>query len=444
MLLLEFNLVLIILTIVITNIFCLLFARHYGNIEQLNCRYMLFETIIAIIVTPWFFFLSVFLFIILIVRGFHYIFLIDKIPRPLNGREFSFGQKIRISVLRSILAILLFMLCVFFTIVLVGRIMGADIISIISLSAAVILATYIILNNRIPLYNKEIRLFSKTRQNVAFLIIVVCLSSLSIFNQPFNCCDNGEKLEIRTMSFNILYAGEDGTLNSWVQRREPLSDYIDSLDLDVFGLQEVFEIQASYLNNSLETRNYTWIGIGRESLGIDGNTGEHDVIFYDVDKFSLLDNGTKWFSDTPEISSRTWLTETIKRTYVWAHLKDKATGTEFFFYNTHYGFYPEFHIKASIQLNKDISQRTADLPVIVTGDFNMPPIFPFYSFLEGVGSKPIYNAFRLIDGYIFPIEIDYIFITSNIYISSCEERTEANEGTQWLSDHDPIVMECLI
>ncbi|MBN2150147.1 MAG: endonuclease/exonuclease/phosphatase family protein [Candidatus Lokiarchaeota archaeon] len=443
MLLLEFNLVLLILTAFFAYSFSVFFYRHYTGQDRRRWSHILLEMAIIVVIGPCAPLLTALFFTILATRVFSYLMLRDGLAGDGGVRSLGTGQRIRAGFFRFILAALIATLVVFYGVVVAGRILGLDGMYIISFSLGTGIAVLWIVKKGIPFYNRNPDMNYKRKETIALVLVVACVSSLGLLLTPVNRPAFSGGIEIKTMSFNILYAGEDGTLKQWPERRAPLSDYIDSLDLDVFGLQEVFKIQGDYLNSTLSSRNYTWVGIGRETP-FGNQTGEHDAIFYDVDRFDLLDSGTLWFSDTPEVSSRTWLTETIKRTYQWVHLRDKATGAEFYFYNTHYGFYPEFHIKASMQLNGDIASRTAGLPVIVTGDFNMPPIFPFYSFLEGYGSKPVYNAFRLRHGYAPPMVIDYIFVTMDVHVAMIEAVPEANAGQQWLSDHDPVVMSCMI
>ncbi|MHA1716614.1 MAG: hypothetical protein ACTSXP_13305 [Promethearchaeota archaeon] len=73
---------------------------------------------------------------------------------------------------------------------------------------------------------------------IIFSSMVVILFMMAHVNPRVLC----EKIEIKTMSYNIVYAGEDGTQNGWMERREALVQYVASLDLDIFGLQEVFRI----------------------------------------------------------------------------------------------------------------------------------------------------------------------------------------------------------
>jgi endonuclease/exonuclease/phosphatase family metal-dependent hydrolase len=250
-----------------------------------------------------------------------------------------------------------------------------------------------------------------------------------------------------------MRADEDDPLNEWPSRRVPLAAYIKSQDVDFFGVQEAFLTQLQYLNITVDNRNYNWTGRGRDD-GIEA--GEHAAIFYDMDKFELLDSDTFWFTDTPDVPSN--VPGDRRRICSWGMFQDKSTLNEFFVYCTHYGFTPWFQIIASMMINNHVAAHTADLPVIVMGDFNMPNIYPFYLYMEGWGSKPLYEAYGMKHGYVNPFgatslltwdinfqigfHIDYMFVSTNVYVESCEVLRDSYDGIHTYSDHQPVLMSC--
>ncbi|MHA1700558.1 MAG: endonuclease/exonuclease/phosphatase family protein, partial [Promethearchaeota archaeon] len=432
MLLLEFNFALLFLANFIVYFLSIIFYRHYTKADNRKWIFIIAEMFFTTLIGPWFSFLLIFFFSVIVMRVFGYLWLRNEHFKKHPDLKLTKGQKIRAGFFRVIIFILMLALILFYIVAVVGRLSGLDLTFIISFIIASVLIVAWTIKWHVPFYNRLPTIAIKNKSVITIIIIFSSMIIISIMTASVNPKIPDAKIEIRTMSYNILYAGENGTQNMWMERRESLVQYMASLDLDVFGLQEVFRIQADYINETLLNRNYTWVAIGREP----GGFGEHDAIFYDQDRFILLNNGTFWFSETPDVPS-TVLTEQYKRTCTWVHLREKTTGTEFFFYNTHFGFYPEFHIRASIWLNQDISNRTSDLPVIVTGDFNMPPFFPFYSYLEGYGKKPLNNAYRIVHGYVNPSQIDYIFVTKDIHVCNCTILNDANAGEIMLSDHLP-------
>ncbi|MHA1716613.1 MAG: hypothetical protein ACTSXP_13300 [Promethearchaeota archaeon] len=64
-----------------------------------------------------------------------------------------------------------------------------------------------------------------------------------------------------------------------------------------------------YIISTILNRNYTWLGIGREPSGY----GERDAIFYDQDRFFLIDRGTLWFSEMSDAPSTVFKENNITR-----------------------------------------------------------------------------------------------------------------------------------
>ena len=101
---------------------------------------------------------------------------------------------------------------------------------------------------------------------------------------------------------------------------------------------------------------------------------EQSCIFYRSDKFDLLDSGTFWLSDTPDVVGSAFETSLYPRICTYVHLKDKATGLEYIHMNTHLD-----HLGGSDGRSLRLKQETVmlqklatlpDVPVVITGDFN--------------------------------------------------------------------------
>ena len=147
---------------------------------------------------------------------------------------------------------------------------------------------------------------------------------------------------MRIATFNLRYANPKDSGNLWVDRLPVVAALIGFHDFDIFGTQEVLPGQITDLQNLLP--NYSWYGLGRD----DGkDKGEHSAIFFKKDKFTILNKGDFWLSQTPEtVGAKGWdaaATFNFKR---WAgitadvggHYKDVANvGT--------YLFGPQFKIR---------------------------------------------------------------------------------------------------
>ena len=82
-----------------------------------------------------------------------------------------------------------------------------------------------------------------------------------------------------------------------LNRRDRVASVIRFHKADLVGMREVLRDQIGDLEILLP--QYGWIGVGRDD-GADG--GEFSPIFYRKDRFTVLDSGTFWLSETPEVT----------------------------------------------------------------------------------------------------------------------------------------------
>jgi len=179
---------------------------------------------------------------------------------------------------------------------------------------------------------------------------------------------NGQK-EMKVMSFNVrMGVAEDGD-NSWEFRKEAFPAMLDSINPAVFGVQEAFDFQVNYIKEKCP--RYSSIGVGRD----DGmNDGEQMAVFYNKNLLKLIDSGTYWLSETPDVPSFGW-DAACRRTATWTRLKFIESGYEFFFVNTHLDHRGKEARKNGLALivDKIAAMNPENLPMILTGDFNMRP-----------------------------------------------------------------------
>jgi endonuclease/exonuclease/phosphatase family metal-dependent hydrolase len=166
------------------------------------------------------------------------------------------------------------------------------------------------------------------------------------------------------MTFNLRYASATPP-NSWPERRPVMGDCIRSIAPDLIGTQEGLYPQLTDLATDLP--DYAWIGQGREG----GSHGEFMAVFYRRDRFEPVEYDHFWLSDTPEmVGSSTW-GNTCRRMVTWVRFRDRRSGREFYFWNTHLDNDVELARQKSAELIRQrIGALKTDLPVVLTGDFN--------------------------------------------------------------------------
>lgn len=185
---------------------------------------------------------------------------------------------------------------------------------------------------------------------------------------------------LRVMSFNIRTSTADDGENGWPLRRDPFFQEIANFGPDLIGFQELREDQYSDAIGRM--KGYAFVGVARD----DGKRqGEWSLIGYREDRFEKLANGDFWLSETPEVvGSKSW-DAAITRICTWVRLRDRATGREIFYANTHFDHKGIVAREQSAQLLvKRLAELAQGKPICLTGDFNADEDSPVY----GVIAKP--------------------------------------------------------
>lgn len=262
-------------------------------------------------------------------------------------------------------------------------------------------------------------------------------------------------LELNVMTFNIRLNVPSDSLNSWQYRKDNAAEMVRMNDVDILGMQEVLLNQMNDLKERLP--QYTAIGVGRED-GAD--KGEFSPIFYKKDRFSAIESGTFWVSETPEVAgSKGWDASYI-RVATWAILKEKATGKEIFAINTHLDNDGLIARKEGGNLLlKKAEELGKGLPIVLTGDFNDTPQSEAIKNITDaskanylVDSKTIalktsgtdwtfHNFGRLAESER-PL-IDYIFVSKQIKVQDYAVLPDTLNGT-FVSDHKPVLSKITI
>lgn len=178
---------------------------------------------------------------------------------------------------------------------------------------------------------------------------------------------------ISIMTYNIRREGtEKSPERLWANRAASVIALLRNQNPDIIGFQEVTDNQKRQLGESLG-ENFNIVGQGRGSSWFGLGTDEATPIAYRKDKFSLIDSGT--FSLNVGFVWMPWhASETgfLPRICTWVKLKDTQSNKEFYVYNTHLDhMYDAARLNGAREVMQNIlKSNTAELPVIVTGDFN--------------------------------------------------------------------------
>lgn len=273
-------------------------------------------------------------------------------------------------------------------------------------------------------------------KKTALLLLLAASFSMPVFA-------GGGAKPIKLISYNLRNSGARDGDNDWTKRRHATPQMIRREAPDVFGVQEGLIDQLQYIDT--ECPQYTRVGVGRDD-GAEG--GEIMAVYYLRDRFEPVNSGTLWLSETPAEVSRGW-DGACNRTMTWVELRDKESGKEFFYFNTHLDHRGKVAREESIKLIVSEIQRIAgrNAPVILGGDFNTPvdnPIFkPLTKSMSSVRAKApetdhkgTFNGFGSAPDTIV---IDHLYYRGRLKCLTFAT-LDGDYGAPYISDHYPIAM----
>jgi len=201
--------------------------------------------------------------------------------------------------------------------------------------------------------------------------------------------------QLRTMTFNIRYAAADDGDNRWARRRDLVGRTIRRFSPDLLATQEGVDLQLRDLQGQLG--DYTLVGAGRD----DGQQqGEFVAIFFRHSRFSVVEQGHFWLSETPDMPGSKGWDGGQPRMVTWCALRDAEAPRELLHVlNTHFDFRGETARHESAKLLRcRVVSLGLQRPIIVMGDFNCgEDDLPYRALLDGENETSAANT--LVDAY---------------------------------------------
>jgi len=286
--------------------------------------------------------------------------------------------------------------------------------------------------------------------------ITICLAVYALL-----ACAEVRAVEIRVMSFNVLQ--DDGTpsadnANAWIAtgglgRRERAVRRIGEAAPDILGFQEAEENQVEDLTTTNALGAYGFYGFGRDDAA--GN-GLHEGILYLTNRFVRTGEGVFWLSATPDTPGSVYPGAAQIRIAVWAVLTDRDTARAYFVMSTHFDHASSAAREYSAGLIRErIGTMASNMPVILTGDFNLYPYEHSYDILATQvtpGWVVLNDSLRAIVPLEGPNEltrhgftgntsgdrVDYIFFSPAFTATRADIDRTSYDGGRYPSDHYPV------
>lgn len=239
------------------------------------------------------------------------------------------------------------------------------------------------------------------------------------------------------MIFNVCMFLFDG-VNVWENCCELFVCIVCDVDLDVFGIQELYKEQGDYV--VVKLLYYVWFGEG--CCGGDGD--EYMGVFYCSDWLKVIMLGDFWLFDMFDVFGSISWGYLFLWMVIWVLFECKVDGWCFYFFNI-YLFYCDQDEDVCSKGVKEILDwlevLLKNVLIVFIGDFNILLVSYVYvlfiglfmdvciSVLEYVGlDKIFYNFIGMLDQCI-----DWIFICG--FIVMCVDMIIVYEGVVYLLDY---------
>lgn len=249
---------------------------------------------------------------------------------------------------------------------------------------------------------------------------------------------------IRIITYNIRYNNPGDGINAWPNRSQQVAALLEFHQADIFGLQEALIGQIQDIHKQLP--HMKWVGVGRD----DGKeAGEFSPLFYNSKKFKALKSGWFWLSQTPEKPGLGW-DAACNRVCTWLLLEADKKDQQFMVFNTHFDHQGT---KARTESAKLILQKIKELnrdnlPVILTGDFNLTPEQEPISVItqelkdsRAISKDAPYGPSGTFNGFKFdsPLKerIDYVFVNNLVEVKQYGVLSDSKDQ-RYPSDHLPV------
>lgn len=282
------------------------------------------------------------------------------------------------------------------------------------------------------------------------LVVAIVLVGNTFFYYPHykeNKQEANIKIEntnqIKMMSYNLrCISPTDFGKKAWFYRADLVIKDIEEQKPGIIGFQEATKWHYSYLVDCL--KGYDSIITYRD----EAFNSEGCPIFYNTELYTLVDKGSFWLSETPEVMSKSWGAQ-FNRVCSFVILTDNATNENFVVFNTHLSHVSDEARINGIKVVLDKIKEFGGYPSVIMGDFNALEGSETYNsvtenFLDAQKIAPVTSDSHTYQNWGNEASfkrIDYFMVSKTGFkINSYNVLSGVRDGV-YTSDHCPIILD---
>ena len=196
----------------------------------------------------------------------------------------------------------------------------------------------------------------------------------------FTAVLHAQSLNIGTYNLRYANAGDSARGNGWGQRLPAIAGIVQFNDWDIFGTQEVSTTRWRICKAACPGMPMlAWVGMMEKKRVNTLPSGTKK------DKFKLLQSHTFWLSTDTTKPNTAW-DAALPRICTWGRFQDRQTGFVFYFFNLHMDHIGVVARRESAKLVlQKIQALKGNIPVILTGDFNVDQTSESYTLINTSG-----------------------------------------------------------
>jgi len=252
----------------------------------------------------------------------------------------------------------------------------------------------------------------------------------------------------RAATFNVRYDDAMGKAEERRGHAREVAKTIRRLDADILCLQEVISLcgrataEENFLRRFLERELEEWFGVFPDT---GSRLSEAGPIFLRRRCYRIVEQGSFWFSDSPEVPDSVGWGNELPRFCTWVLAEEKESGKQLLAANVHLDHRSgRSRLRAARMLRSRLPRIAGKTPILLAGDFNAGR----RSRVQRELLRSYVRALRLKEATLpapLPRQIDQIFLSPGVRVlQSFILESEGRRRRGRHADHRPCAADLMV